>query len=106
MITPLYICDKYKHSQQDWLVSSRSEGSVENTWRPYPYSLGNIGTVPMAYEGMEGEKKTKKWKIGKVIQIKYKTSKVLFFFFQKRKFHYKPTCEVGSVWEEHNSQSV
>jgi hypothetical protein len=32
---------------------------VENTWRPGPYSLGNIGTVPMAYEGMEGRKNKK-----------------------------------------------
>jgi hypothetical protein len=25
--------------------------------------------------------------------------------FQKPKFCYRPTCEVGSVWEEHISQS-
>jgi hypothetical protein len=27
-------------------------------------------------------------------------------FFQKTKFHYKPTCEVEHVWEEHISRSV
>jgi hypothetical protein len=24
-------------------------------------------------------------------------------FFQNAKFHYKPACKVGSVWEEHIS---
>jgi hypothetical protein len=36
--------------------------------------------------------------------MKYKNSKI--HFFQKTKFHSKPTCEVESVWEEHISQSV
>jgi hypothetical protein len=31
------------------------------------------------------------------------TSKINFI---KIKFHYKIACEVGSVWEEHISQSV
>jgi hypothetical protein len=35
-------------------------------------------------------------------KIKYKTSKTPFFF-QKPKFQYTPTSEVGSVWEEHIS---
>jgi hypothetical protein len=55
--------------------------------------------VLRAYEGMEGKKiKIREYK------IKYNTSKISFF--KKPKFHYKPTCEVGSVREEHISQSL
>jgi hypothetical protein len=32
---------------------------------------------------------------------KYKIQK--YSFSQKPKFHYKPTCEVGNMWEEHIS---
>jgi hypothetical protein len=53
----------------------------------------------------KGEKiKIKKWKVGNVIQNKIQDFTSMIFF-QKRKFHYKPTYEVGSVWQEHISQS-
>jgi hypothetical protein len=43
-------------------------------------------------------------KITKTIQNKIQHLKV--HFSQKPKLHYKPTCEVGSVREEHIYQSV
>jgi hypothetical protein len=69
---------------------------------PY-YQLGTISTVPRAYEGMEGRKiKIKKWE--NVIHNKIQDFRNIYF--SKIQFHYKPICEVGSVWEEHISQSV
>jgi hypothetical protein len=58
------------------------------------YPLGTIGTVPRAYEGMEGRTNIMKLKTRKFnTKFKFKNT----FFFQKPKFHYTPTCEMGSV---------
>jgi hypothetical protein len=51
--------------------------------------------VPRAYEEMGEKIKIKKLKIGSVIQNKIQDVKNTIFF-QTIKFHYKPTCEVGS----------
>jgi hypothetical protein len=66
--------------------------------------------VPRAYDILgptkewKGEKtKNKEIKKGK---CNTKQNTLQNTFFQKIKFRYKPTCEVGSVWEEHISQSV
>jgi hypothetical protein len=48
------------------------------------------------YEGLEGENKNKEMKNRKC-NIKNKIQDFKNTIFQKNKFHYKPTCVVGSV---------
>jgi hypothetical protein len=49
-----------------------------------------------AYEGMEGKtNKNKEIKNSKTVLKTFRFKNI--FFFQKPKFHYKPTCEVVSV---------
>jgi hypothetical protein len=52
--------------------------------------------VPRACEGIEGRKNKRNGKNGKLIQKNSRLQKYIFFF-QKPKFHYMPTCEVGSL---------
>jgi hypothetical protein len=77
------------------------------------YPLGTTASVPRAYdiftayEGMTvGKIRIMKWKIRKnLIQNKIQDLNNTLFF-KKTKLIYKPTCEVGSVWEEHISVCV
>jgi hypothetical protein len=56
-----------------------------------------MGTVPRAYEGMEGRtNKNNEIKNSKIL-IQKQNSNSKIHFFKKPKFHYKPNCEVGCV---------